>query len=112
MIARTKEEIEVLREGGRRLAKYLEILRKMVKPGVTAKELDDRGLELILEGGDKPAFTGYASGKNGEKFPGCLCVSVNDTIVHSPGATNNVVFKDGDVVSLDFGIVHGGLYTD
>jgi methionyl aminopeptidase len=112
MIARTQEEIEILREGGRRLATYLETLRKMVRPGMSAKELDDKGLELILAGGDKPAFTGYASGKNGEKFPGCLCVSVNDAIVHSPGATNDVVFKDGDVVSLDFGLIHRGLYTD
>lgn len=112
MIARTQAEIEILREGGRRLATYLEQLRKMVKPGVSAKELDEKGLELILSGGDKPAFTGYASGRNGEKFPGCLCVSVNDAIVHSPGATNDEVFQDGDVVSLDFGLIHKGLYTD
>jgi methionyl aminopeptidase len=112
MIAKTKEEIEILREGGHRLAKYLEILRKMVKPGMSAKELDDKGLKLILEGGDKPSFTGYASGKNGERYPGCLCVSVNDAIVHSPGATNGAVFQEGDVVSLDFGLIHKGLYTD
>jgi methionyl aminopeptidase len=112
MIAKTQEEIDILREGGKRLAEYLETLRQLVRPGVTARELDEKGRELIESRGDKPAFTGYASGKNGERFPGCLCVSVNDAIVHSPGASNDVVFESGDVVSLDFGLVHRGLYTD
>ena len=68
MIAKTTEEIADLREGGRRLATYLEALRKMVKPGITSGELDAKGLELILKGGDTPAFTGYASGRNGENL--------------------------------------------
>lgn len=112
MIAKKPEEIEALREGGRRLAKYVRDLSKMVKPGVTGKEVEDAALKMILDGGDKPAFLGYASGKRGEKFPSSLCISVNDAIVHSPGGTNGIVFQDGDIVSLDFGVVHKGLYTD
>ncbi len=112
MIAKKPEEIEILREGGRRLAKHLRALRKMVKPGVTARELEDAAAKMVEEDGDKLAFMGYASGNRGEKFPGALCVSINDAIVHSPAKTNNAVIQDGDVVSLDFGIVHKGLFTD
>ena len=92
MIAKTSEEIEILREGGRRLAAYLRELAGMVKPGVTARELEDRALALIESGGDEPAFKGYASGKNEEPYPSSLCVSVNDVIVHSPASHNGEVF--------------------
>ena len=112
MIAKTKEEIEILREGGKRLGTYLKQLASMVKPGVTSRELEDKALELIASGGDEPAFKGYKSRKNDEPYPSSLCVSVNDIIVHSPASDNNAKFEEGDVVCLDFGIKHRGLFTD
>ena len=112
MIAKTNEEIEILREGGKRLAKHVRALSKMVKPGVTSRDLEDAAVKMVEEDGDKPAFLDYASGKRGEHFPGVLCVSVNDAIVHSPAATNDAVFENGDIISIDFGIIHRGLYTD
>jgi methionyl aminopeptidase len=112
MIAKTQEEIEILREGGKRLAKHVRALSAMVRPGVSSRELEDAAVQMIQDDGDEPAFLGYASGRRGEKFPGVLCVSVNDAIVHSPGAVNDAVFENGDVVSVDFGIVHRGLFTD
>jgi methionyl aminopeptidase len=112
MIAKTQAEIDALREGGRRLATYLNELKAMVKPGVTARELEDRALELIASGGDEPAFKGHKDRKTDKPYPSALCISVNDVIVHSPASDNGVVIKEGDVVKLDFGIKHKGLYTD
>jgi len=112
MIATTQEEIDILREGGRRLATYLNELKGMVKPGVTARSLEARALELIASGGDEPAFKGHKDRKTDKPYPSSLCVSVNDVIVHSPGSDNGAVIQEGDVVKLDFGIKHKGLYTD
>lgn len=112
MIAKTSKEIEILREGGKRLATYLEELAKMVKPGVTAKELETRALELIASQGDEPAFKGHTERKGDVPYPSSLCVSVNDIIVHSPASDNGAVFQEGDIIKLDFGIKHKGLYTD
>ncbi|OGG73136.1 type I methionyl aminopeptidase [Candidatus Kaiserbacteria bacterium RIFCSPLOWO2_01_FULL_53_17] len=114
MVAKTKKEIEALRESGRRLASHLQELSKMVKPGVTPKEIDVKARELLKADGDQPAFLGYGSGKNGDKFPSVICVSSNDTIVHCPasGVSSTRQFEEGDVVSLDFGVKHKGFYTD
>lgn len=112
MIAKTKKEIELLRESGRRLASHLQELSKMVKPGVTPKEIDAKARELLKRDGDQAAFLGYGSGKNGQKFPAVICVSVNDVIVHAPGSENTTPFAEGDVVKLDFGVKHKGYYTD
>jgi len=112
MIAKTKKEIDLLRESGRRLASHLQILSKMVKPGVTPQEIDIAAMELVKADGDQPAFYGYASGRNGEKFPSVICISINDVIVHAPGSLIENPIEEGDVVSLDFGVKHKGYYTD
>jgi methionyl aminopeptidase len=112
MIATTPQEIEALRESGRRLAAYLKELAGMVKPGVTARELEDRALELIASQGDEPAFKGHRDRKGDKPYPSSLCVSVNDVIVHSPASDNGTVIADGDIVKLDFGLKHKGFYTD
>lgn len=112
MIATTDEEISALRESGRRLATYLKELAEMVKPGVTARALEDRALALIASQGDQPAFKGHKDRKSDKPYPSSLCVSINDVIVHSPGSDNGAVIEDGDVVKLDFGLKHKGFYTD
>jgi methionyl aminopeptidase len=112
MIAKNAEEIAILREGGKRLATHLAKLRAMIAPGVTSRELEDAALKMIEDGGDEPAFKGYRDRKNEKPYPSALCVSVNDVIVHSPASDNGAVIQDGDVVCLDFGIKHKGLYTD
>jgi len=112
MIAKTQDEIDALREGGRRLATYLNELKAMVKPGVTARELEDRALELIASQGDEPAFKGHKDRVHDTPYPAALCLSINDVFVHSPASDNGVVIQEGDVVKLDFGVKHKGLYTD
>ncbi|MFA7309728.1 MAG: type I methionyl aminopeptidase [Candidatus Paceibacterota bacterium] len=108
MIAKTKEEIEILREGGRRLARHVRILSEMVKPGITGVELEKKAKEMVESEGDTMAFFGYGK----PPYPSGLCLSVNDVIVHSPASENNAVIQNGDVVCLDFGIWHKGLVTD
>lgn len=112
MIATTKKEIELLRESGRRLGSHLKELSKMVKPGVTPTEIDAKARELLKADGDQAAFLGYGSGRNGQKFPSVICISINDVIVHAPGSLIEKAIEEGDVVSLDFGVKHKGYYTD
>ena len=112
MIARTEGEREILREGGKRLARHLRILSTMVVSDKTSAELEVRAREMVEAEGDTLAFLGYGASKNKSGFPAGLCVSVNDIIVHSPANENGAVFHEGDVVCLDFGIKHKGLFTD
>lgn len=112
MIARTKEEIEILREGGRRLARHVRIISEMVVPGITSAELEKVALEMVEKDGDTPAFLNYKGKGDKHPYPSALCVSVNDILVHSPAATNNMLIEEGDVVCVDFGIKHRGLFTD
>jgi methionyl aminopeptidase len=111
IIIKTKEEIEILREGGKRLATVLHKVKNMVAPGVTTKELDEYAFKLIKDMGDQPAFLNYRPEGADTPFPASLCVSVNNEVVH--GIPNkNKVLKEGDVVSIDLGLKHKGLFTD
>lgn len=109
---KTKEEIEILKEGGKRHAEILSFLASIVKPGVSTLILEEEALRLIKEGGDKPAFLDYQPRGASRPFPAALCVSINNEIVH--GIPNEVerLLKEGDIVSLDLGLIHKGLITD
>jgi len=107
---KTQNEIESLREGGRHLALVLAEVKKAVKPGIKTQELEDLARKLIKEQGDEPAFLGYKPAGSRQAYPAALCVSVNNEIVH--GIPSNRELKEGDVVSLDSGLIHDGLYTD
>lgn len=111
MIARTEEEIAILREGGRRLAGHVRHLAALVRPGVTPAELERVARERVQADGDELAFYGYG-GKKEVPFPSGLCLSVNDVLVHCPASEYDEPIVDGDVVCLDFGIKHNGLFTD
>src|SRR6185312_8151391 len=112
MIAKTKEERDILREGGRRLARHVRMLSEMTVPGVTGHMLEERAREMVEKDGDKPAFLGHKDKRDKVGYPSSLCLSINDIIVHSPAWENNTVIEEGDIVCLDFGIIHKGLYTD
>mgnify|MGYP003343548145 FL=1 len=85
MIARTPEEIALLRESGKRLATHVRTLAAMVKPGITPAQLEDAAHAMVEKDGDTLAFLGYRS--HGEKhgYPSALCISINDAIVHEIG---------------------------
>ncbi len=107
---KTPDEVNILREGGRRLARILSAVAALVKPGVSARELDDHARALIHAGGDQPSFLNYRPAGAHRSFPAALCVSVNDAVVH--GIPSDTILQEGDIVGLDLGIKHGGLFTD
>ncbi|KND48623.1 MAG: methionine aminopeptidase, type I [Parcubacteria bacterium C7867-005] len=109
---KTKEEIETLKAGGKRHGEILRELSKMVAPGVSTLILEEEARRMIREGGDKPAFLGYTPAGAGRAFPAALCVSINQEIVHGIPNEASRIINDGDIVSLDLGLVHGGLITD
>jgi methionyl aminopeptidase len=108
---KTPKEIEILREGGKRLATILAKVAKMAKPGVSTYELDKYAYELIKKGGDKPAFLNYKPEGAEKGYPATLCTSVNNEIVHGIPKRSKIL-KDGDTISLDLGLNHRGLFTD
>ncbi|HUO50703.1 MAG TPA: type I methionyl aminopeptidase [Candidatus Paceibacterota bacterium] len=112
MIVKDKKEIDILREGGRRLARHVRMLSELVAPGVTTALLEERAREMVAKDGDQPAFLNYRERGDRTGYPSALCVSINDAIVHSPAARNSLTIEEGDLVCLDFGIKHGGFFTD
>jgi methionyl aminopeptidase len=101
---KTIEEIERIRESSLLVARTLAEVAKRIGPGVTSLELDKLAEEFIRDHGAIPAFKGY----NG--FPASLCVSPNSEVVH--GIPNNKPFKEGDIVSVDCGVLKNEYYGD
>jgi methionyl aminopeptidase len=104
IIIKTSEEVAVMRQAGRIVATILEILSKQIKTGTETRELDIIAAKELKRLGAKPSFKGYRG------FPANLCVSVNDEIVH--GIPGKRVLREGDMVSLDFGVIYDGFQAD
>jgi methionyl aminopeptidase len=101
---KSREEVEKMREGGKVLASIMKELEKAVKPGITTKELDRLAESLVLKSDGKCSFKGY------QGFPACLCVSINEELVHV--VPSDRILKEGDIISLDLGIFYKGFHTD
>lgn len=101
---KTKEEIEIMAEGGKILAKVLREIAKITKAGITTNDLNGAAEALILKYGAAPSFKGF------QNFPASLCTSINEEIVH--GIPSGTVLKEGDIIGLDLGILYKGLHTD
>lgn len=101
---KTSQEISVMREGGRKLAEVMAQLISLVKPGIPTKDLDKAARSLILDSGAKVAFQGY------DGFPGAICTSVNEEVVHSVPSSR--VLREGDIVTLDIGLVWQEWFLD
>jgi len=100
----SKKEQESLRTGGKILHACLEHVAALVAPGISTAALDQAAERFILDHHALPAFKGYRG------FPGTLCTSVNDEVVH--GIPSKKILKEGDIVSLDCGVLFDDLYTD
>lgn len=98
---KTKEEQDLILEGGRKLGAILEDLAAMVAPGVTTLEIDEEAERRIREVGGLPAFKGYAPSGH-SPFPGTICACINDEIVH--GIPSNNVLIEGQILSIDIGM--------
>jgi methionyl aminopeptidase len=98
------KEVGIMRRGASILSRVHGVLAGYVKSGIRTKKLDNVAEEFILDSGALPSFKGY----NG--FPASICVSVNDEVVH--GIPGDYVLCDGDIVSIDCGVLYGGFHTD
>ena len=101
---KTPEEIKIMAEAGKILAKIMKELEKKVKPGIKTQELNRLSESLIFKYGGKCSFKGY------DGFPACLCASINEEIVHA--VPSEKILKEGDIVSLDLGIFYKGFHVD
>jgi methionyl aminopeptidase len=111
VIIKTPEEIKLLREGGKRLATILQKVAQKVAPGISTDELDAYAHTLIVDGGDEPAFLNYKPDGHYKPYPASLCTSVNNEIVHGIPSKKRIL-KEGDIISIDLGLKHKGLFTD
>lgn len=101
---KTPQQIEILRQSGRILSSIVKELKRSLKSGMTTKEIDTQAEQLMTEHQVRPAFKGYRG------FPGCTCLSINQEVVHGiPGPRK---IKDGDIISVDVGIVFENYYSD
>ena len=101
---RSEEEIDLIRESSLLVAKTHAEISALIKPGVTTLQLDRIAEEFIRDNGGIPAFKGYGG------FPNTLCTSLNDHVVH--GIPNDKPLNDGDIISMDCGVVMNGYYGD
>lgn len=109
---KSKKDIELLREGGKRLARILKLVAEEVKPGVNTAYLNEYAQKLINEGSDSSAFLHYKPRGAARPFPASLCVSINDEVVHGIPNEKPRDLKEGDIVSLDLGLIHKKRFTD
>ncbi|MGI8884119.1 MAG: type I methionyl aminopeptidase [Pyrinomonadaceae bacterium] len=104
IIAKSRKDLDKMREVGELIAEVRETLRKMIEPGITTLELNNTAEKMIRGFGATPAFLGY------HEFPFSICASVNDAVVH--GFSNNTPLNEGDIVSLDMAAKYDGFVGD
>lgn len=105
IIIKSEKEIQLMRESGKILAAVLQELQAMVCPGISTLDIDRKCAELIKKNNCIPSFLNY----NG--FPASICLSINEEVVH--GIPNkNRILKNGDIISLDCGVIHQGFHSD
>lgn len=102
---KSEREIELMREAGKILAKTHNELEKALKPGMTTWDIDHLGEEIIRSYGCIPSFKNYCG------YPASICVSVNNEVVHGIPSKKRVI-QEGDIVSLDAGVIYKGYHSD
>lgn len=100
---KTPQELDLIIEGGKKMGEILQQLESMIAPGVSGFEIDAEAERLILAAGGVPAFKGYKSRRQDPPFPGTLCFSLNEEVVHGI-PTKEKIIKKGDLVTLDIGM--------
>ncbi|MDE6231815.1 MAG: M24 family metallopeptidase, partial [Lachnospiraceae bacterium] len=102
---KSHKEIEYMRESGRLLAIVHDELGKAIKPGISTKDIDRLGEKIIRSFGCIPSFLNY------QGYPASICVSVNEEVVHGIPSEDRIL-KEGDIVSLDAGLIYNGYHSD
>jgi methionyl aminopeptidase len=107
---KSRDEIEIMRKADQIVARVLEAVRRAADVGVSTLALDQMAEKMILEAGGKPAFKGYKGG-GPYPFPGTLCTSLNEEVVHGIPSDKRLL-QDGDILSVDCGVIFDGFYGD
>ena len=102
---KTEHEIELMRESGHLLEKVHDGLIPYIKPGMSTKEIDRIGEDMIRSMGCIPNFLNYGG------FPGSFCISLNDEVVHGIPSEDKII-QDGDLVKIDAGLIYKGMHSD
>ena len=102
---KSDREIGLMREAGRILAAVHQQLGKEIKPGMSTKDVDRLGEEMIRSYGCEPSFLNYCG------YPASICISVNEEVVHGIPSDDRIL-QDGDIVSLDAGLIYKGYHSD
>ena len=103
-VYKTDDEIELIKESSLLVGKTLAELATMIRPGITCLELDKRAEEFIKDHNAYPGFLGYSG------FPNSICASINSAVVH--GIPTNAPLNEGDIVSVDIGVLKNGYWGD
>ncbi|MBN1754672.1 type I methionyl aminopeptidase [bacterium] len=110
IIYKSKREIAKMRESGRIVAEILERAKEAIKPGITTLELDVIAKQVLDANKAESAFLGYSMPSSKSKYPGHICVSINEEVVH--GIPDNREIREGDLVSVDVGVLKNQFYGD
>lgn len=102
---KSEREIGLMREAGKILAQVHDELEQFIEPGISTKDIDKKGEELIRSFGCIPSFLNYHG------YPASICVSINEEVVHGIPSPNRII-KEGDIVSLDAGVIYNGYHSD
>lgn len=111
MVLKSAAEIEIMDQANRILRGILDDLRTVIRPGMSTMEIDVFAEKRIRDAGGVPAFKGYPHSGDGRDFPGTVCASVNNEVVHGV-PSDKVVLRDGDIISVDMGVLYKGYYGD
>lgn len=110
VILKSPDEIEKMRFSGVIVAEVLNSLRKLIRPGITTLELDKEAEKEIYQRGGEPTFKGYKRFANDSPFPGTICVSINEEVIH--GIPSDRRLENGDIISIDIGAKAEGFCSD
>lgn len=110
IIIKSHAEIKKMRRSGRIVAETLSLIEAAIKPGITTASLDVLAMEECKKKQAIPVFKNYPHPRRGKPFPGAICVSVNEEVVH--GIPGERILREGDIVSVDFGVIADGYAGD
>ena len=110
IILKSEDEIKIMKRAGELVANVLLKLEESIKPGITTEFLDKTAEEMIINHNAKPAFKGYSGRISKVAFPGTICASINEEVVH--GIPGKRLLEEGDLVSIDVGVKLDGFFGD
>jgi methionyl aminopeptidase len=111
LVLKSPAEIEIMDQANRIVRETLDDLEQRIRPGMTTMEIDRFAEQRIREAGGVPAFKGYPHRGDGRDFPGSVCVSINEEVVHGI-PSEQTRLREGDIVSVDLGVLLNGYYGD